>query len=229
MKPHQKIAFAALASAASCAHAVLPVTDYVHIGISQASWAKQAADMVTQITKLKEQLTQAQQTYSAMTGSRGMSSLLQNPGLYNYLPPDVAAALKANGAGLASATAIKADLKLFDIGQSSIDPNSATGKNFVSRQSANANYQVLNDQGYAAAADRVKQLNAMTQSIDGATDPAAIAALQARISAEQGLIANEQAKLTLLAQMAANEDRIREQQAKEIAMKATRGTMPAGW
>lgn len=231
MKTYQEIAFAAaLAGAASCAQAQLAVTV---IGDMTATVNQSAniAQYIKQVATLEQQYQQLQKTYSAIMGSRNMSTLLQNPALYSYLPTNVATAIKANGSGVTGAAALTADLKLFDITQSSINPNSATAKNFTTRQSGNANYQVINDQAYAAATDRVAQLNAMTQSIDGATDPMAIAALHTRIVAEQGLIANEQTKLAVLTQMAANDDRIREQQAKEIIMKATRtsGGLPDGW
>ena len=64
---------------------------------------------------------------------------------------------------------------------------------------------------------------------DSATDPKAIADLQARIGAEQGFIANEQAKLNVIAQMQQAQERIRQQQGREVIMQSTRGAMPSGW
>ena len=50
--------------------------------------------------------------------------------------------------------------------------------------------------------------------------------LQARIAAEQGFLANEQAKLNVIAQMQVTQERIRQQQGREILMKATSGNAP---
>lgn len=222
-----------LATGALCAtigaQAQMAVTDPLLTAMTQASWVKQAADMARQIQQAQQQLAQAKQTYDSLNGSRGMSNLLRNPSLYNYLPPDVAAALRANTSGLSGTDAVLANMRVLGIEQTGLDPRSATGANFTARQVSNANYQLLNDQAYQAATSRIKQLDAMVKSIDGATDPAAIHALAVRVQAEQGMIANEQARLTVLANAAANIERVQEQRDREIIMKSSRGPMPAGW
>jgi type IV secretion system protein VirB5 len=197
--------------------------------LTQASWVKQADDMARQIQEAQKQLTQAKATFDSMNGSRGISDLLRNPSLYSYLPPNTAKALRANTSGLSGTHAILANMKMLGIEQTSLDPRSATGMNFASRQTSNANYQLLNDQAYQAANERIKQLDAMVKSIDGAKDPMAINALAVRVHAEQGLIANEQARLNVLANAAANIQRVQEQQSREIVMKSTQAPMPAGW
>lgn len=229
MKTRHILALAALIGATSAAQAQLAVIDPALAALSKVSWAKQVVDMTAQIRAAESQLATARSTFDSLNGARGIAGLLRNPTLYNYLPADAAAVLRANGGGIASAAAIRADLQLLDIGKTGLDPQGATAKNFSARQTSNASFQLLNEQGYQASADRIKQLDALTKSIDGATDPMAINALQVRVAAEQALVANEQARLTVLAQMAANAERVREQQSREIAMRATYGTMPAGW
>lgn len=229
MKSPRILAFALLLGAAGARAQGLPVVDNALNLQTRAAWVKQAADMVKQFKTLQSQLDQAKATYSALTGARGMSNLLRNPALYNYLPADAANALRANGGGMASASAIQADLKLFSVDQTGLDPNSAAARNFTARQAGNANVQLMNEQAYQAASDRIRQLDALTKSIDAARDPMAIQALQVRVQAEQAMIANEQARLSVLASAAANADRVHEQQAGEIVMKAARGPMPAGW
>ena len=72
--------------------------------------------------------------------------------------------------------------------------------------------------------DRITQLASLTQSIDSSTDPKAIADLQARINAEQGFIANEQAKLNVIAQLRTERDKIAGQlHALENAIRALTG------
>lgn len=197
--------------------------------LTQASWVKQAGDMGRQIQEAQRQLTQAKATFDSMNGSRGISGLLRNPSLYSYLPSNAANALRANTSGVSGTDAILANMKMLGIEQTSLDPKSATATNFASRQTSNANYQLLNDQAYQAANDRIKQLDAMVKSIDGAKDPMAINALAVRVHAEQGLIANEQARLNVLANAAANIQRVQEQQSREIVMKSTQAPMPTGW
>lgn len=184
-----------------------------------AAWGKQNQQMIQQITQMKAQ-------FDAMNGSRGIGSLLQNPQLYSYLPADFRTVLAADGSGGVGATALMNSLKLYGIEQTGIDPNSATAKLFKNGQNQNAVFRLTGEQGYQAMSDRVTQLAALTQSIDATTDPKAIAELQARIAAEQGFIANEQAKLNILAQMQAGQDRIRQQQGREILMNSVYGRVP---
>jgi type IV secretion system protein VirB5 len=229
MKTRLSIAIAALFGAASAHAGGLPVTDPILTALTKASWIKQVADMARQLQEAQKQLTQARATYDSMNGSRGISNLLRNPTLYNYLPPDAANALRVNTSSLSGTDAILANMKLLGIEQTSLDPKSPAGANFTARQASNANYQLLNDQAYQAADDRIKQLDAMIKSINGATDPMAINALSVRVAAEQGMIANEQARLMVLGNSAANIQRVQEQQSREIIMRSTRAPMPPGW
>ena len=198
--------------------------------VTKVSWAKQVADMANQLRAAENQLRQTKATFDSLNGSRGIGNLLRNPTLYNYLPPDAATVLRATSTtGMLGADAVRASQRLLGIRDTALNPNSATAVAFTARQVGNANYQLLNEQGYQTVIDRIRQLDAMTRSIDGATDPMTIHALQVRVQTEQGLIANEQARLTLLANMAANAERIHNQQNLEIMMRSVRAPMPAGW
>ena len=220
---------AALLVGAGAAQAQLITNDPIHTALSKLSWAKQVADMANQLRVAKYQLDQAKATFDSLNGSRGIASLLHNPTLYDYLPPDIAARLRNTNLSLSGTDAMLAQMRVLSIDETMLDPNSQTAADFRARQISNANYQLLNEQGYQAANDRIRQLDALTKSIDGATDPMKINALQVRVQTEQALIANEQARLSLLASMAANAERVREQRSREIVMKATTAPMPTGW
>ncbi len=222
--------FALLLGATTIAQAQMAVATPDLSAVTRVSWSKQVADMANQLRAAENQLRQAKATFDSLNGSRGIGNLLHNPTLYNYLPPDATTVLRAaNTRGIPGADAIRASQRLLGISDTRINPNSATAAAFTSRQVGNANYQLLNEQGYQAAIDRIRQLDAMTKSIDGATDPMKIQALQVRVQTEQGLIANEQARLAILANMATHADRVRDQQSREIGMKSVRGPIPAGW
>jgi type IV secretion system protein VirB5 len=69
----------------SNAHASgIPIFD----GAAAVSNAEQMAKWVAQIQEMKNQLDQAKQTYSSMTGSRGLGNIMNNPALKNYIPAD---------------------------------------------------------------------------------------------------------------------------------------------
>jgi type IV secretion system protein VirB5 len=211
--------FAFVIGGISNANAGIPVIDAANLANSVQqvlAWGQQYQQMVSQLNQMKSQ-------FDSMNGTRGIANLLKNPSLYEFMPRDFASVLAADGSGGSGAGATMATLKLYGIEQTSLNPNSATGKLFQNNQNQNAVFRMLGEQGYKAMGDRLTQLNALTQSIDGATDPKAIADLQARISAEQAFLQNEQAKLQILAQMQAGQERIRQQQGREILMKSSTG------
>lgn len=219
------VALAFVIGGTSNANAGIPVIDAANLAqaIQQViAWGQQYQQMIQQIQQMEAQ-------FNSMNGTRGIANLLKNPALYDYLPHDFASVLAADGSGGAGASGLMSTLKLYGIDQTSIDPNSQTGKLFQNSQNQNAVFRMLGEQGYKVMSDRITQLASLTQSIDSTTDPKAIAELQARINAEQGFIANEQAKLNVIAQLQAAQERIRQQQGREVIMSAGKGPMPAGW
>jgi type IV secretion system protein VirB5 len=216
------IVLAFLVGGASNANAGIPVID----GAALINSAQQVVAWGQQFVQMKSQITQMESQFNSMNGSRGIASLLKNPQLYDYAPHDFATVLSADGSGGVGASSTMTSLKLYGIEQTSINPNSDTGKFFKNGQNQNAVFRMVGEQGYKAMNDRIGQLSSLTQSIDGASDPKAIADLQVRISAEQAFIQNEQTKLNVIAQMQAGQERIRQQQGREILMKSSQGVVP---
>lgn len=224
MKINRKLLGALLLSAFATtnANAAWPVIDAANL----ANTAKQVQAWAKQFEQMRSQINQMKSQFDSMNGTRGIADLLKNPELYDFLPHDFVSVLSADGSGGIGASSLMTTLKLFGIDQTGIDPASATGKLFQNTQNQNAVFRMLGEQGYKSMANRLTQLALLTKSIDGATDPKAIADLQARISAEQGFIQNEQAKLQVIAQMQAAQEQIRQQQAREVLMHSVSGTVP---
>jgi type IV secretion system protein VirB5 len=78
--------------------------------------------------------------------------------------------------------------------------------------------QVMARQSLSATSDRFTAIQQLIDAIPRARDPKAIMDLQARISAEQGMLANEQTKLQVLHQAAQAEEWARVQRAREQAI-----------
>lgn len=224
MKPIRKILAALVIAGASVtsANAGIPVIDAANL----ASAIEQVVAWGQQFQQMQQQYNSMRAQFESMNGSRGIAGLLQNPQLYEYLPRDFTQVLTSNGGGGMNATSMVNSLKLYGIEQTSINPNSPAGKLFQAGQNQNAVFRMLGEQGYKAMNDRLTQLSSLTSSIDAAQDPKAIADLNARIASEQAFIANEQSKLAVMAQLQAAQDRIRQQQGREILMKATTGDVP---
>jgi len=212
----------------------------VLLGIAPSAYAQWAvvdvgaiAQLVQQVKLIEQQLqtaqnelSQAQQAYQSMTGSRGMQNLLSGTNR-NYLPSDWTQVLGAlNGSvgpyGALSAsiqTAIGANAVLTPSAVAALSPAERT---LLQSQRQNAALlQGLSQQALSTTSSRFTSMQQLISAIGTAKDPKAILDLQARIGAEQGMLANDQTKLQVLyqavqAQQWALQQRMREQALSDI-------------
>ncbi len=197
------------------ARAQIPVTDIGAI----AQLVSELQVLEQEVETARQQLAQAQSEYQAITGARGMERLLAGT-VRNYLPPtwdDVRNALTAGAAypGLASQlqSAISSNAVLSEVQLSELAP--VDRQNLEAGRQSVAIQQVLAQQALTVTSDRFAALQQLIDAIPSAADEKGILDLQARIGAEQDMLQNEQAKLTLLGQAAradlvANQARTRE-------------------
>lgn len=189
------------------------------------AWAKQLQQMEQQVSQMKQQ-------YDSLNGIRGMASLVNNPALRNYLPSEYQTVL--NGSGLSpgisgSIGAIRDAAKLLDVGATGLSSTSDTGRAFMNAQNQNALNRAIGEEGYRKASQRFGAIQQLLDKVNAAPDQKDILDLQARIQAEQVMIQNEQVKLHTMTYLAQAQRDIQQQQAREIAMKAARPALPAGW
>jgi type IV secretion system protein VirB5 len=209
---------AALASAPPLQASGIPVVDVAAITqlIQQISYWQQ------QISAMASQLQQLQQTYASMTGGRGMEQLLpQTPDQRNYLPPDYAELMatvnghSASYSGLAGQmqTALTANAVLSAAQMSALSPET---RQLVEqgRRSA-AMVSVMSQTAYRQTSQRFAALQQLISMIGYAHDQKAIQDLQARVNAEQAMLANEQSKLQALFHIAQAEQLQLQQRARE--------------
>jgi type IV secretion system protein VirB5 len=210
------------------AQAGIPVIDGANLAQSVQqviSWGQQAQQMAQQIQTQIQQLQQAQQMFESMNGMRGMAGLLQNPALKNYLPSDwqqvYSGVMSGQYSGISGAAqdimnatkivaGMESQLRQFSVNKAATD-------------------KAMGMQAFSMMQQRLQQLLGLTQAIDSATDPKAIADLQARIAGEQAAIQNEQTKLHLMAVLQQNEERLmaaQQEAAFHDRMKQT-GDIPA--
>ena len=215
------------------AHAGIPVVDGMHIGESIleqteiiAQWAEQYAQMILQLQQLEQQYNQAVTTYDSMTGSRGMSALLNSAGLKEarrLLPDDAQAALDLATGAAGTYSGIANDITAIKNSVSSLSNDNFTSGTAARqwKDSLNrvASTKALSKKAYNAAAQRLQNLEDLTDQISATDDPKAIAELQARIATEQGMVQNEQAKLQALSMLMASEQQVSDQQARELSIK----------
>lgn len=184
----------------------------IHQAQTLAQWANQYKQMVDQITQMENQ-------FKSITGSRGLGQIMNNPALRDYLPADwqkVYDSVRAGGyAGLTgSGKSVYDANKIFDA--------CTYIKDDAQRGACQARaVKPAQDKGFAmdayqSAKARIDQIDGLMAKINDTQDPKAIAELQARIAAEQANIQNEHTKLQLYAMMAAAEDKLQLQRQREL-------------
>jgi type IV secretion system protein VirB5 len=215
--PRSKIAVLGLTAlatfgAVSGAQAAWPVIDIGAI-----------AQLILQLQTLKEQLTTAQDELHSITGGRGMERLLAGT-VRNYLPVDwnqVAGLLQgtAGNFGVLAASVERLVNAQAVLSAAELAALSAIEREELeaARRSA-ATLQVIAREALATTSARFDSIQELVNAIAGAEDQKAILDLQARISAEQGMLQNEQTKLQVLYQTLQAEEWARRQRVREQAI-----------
>jgi type IV secretion system protein VirB5 len=185
---------------------------------------QQVQTTAQQLETAKDQLLQARQALQTMTGARGMEQLLGGINR-NYLPvdwPQMTQALQGSGAysalsndqqSIMAATAVLSAQRLAMM-------SSSAQQLIQSSRQWSAMQQALSHQSLVNASNRFASIQTLISSIPTAGDQKAILDLQARISAELGMLQNEQTKVQILSQSMQAQQTALLQQAREQAIAA---------
>ena len=180
--------------------------------------------MRQQLATARDQLQSAQQALHAMTGNRGMGGLLAGTPR-NYLPSNwtqVTGTLQEQGAagytGLSSdvQSAMTANAVLPSQRLATLSP--ADRQQILATRQWNAMQQALSHEALANASSRFAAIQSLIAAIPTAGDQKASLDLQTRISAELGMLQNEQTKLLVLNQATQAQESSLRQQALEQAI-----------
>jgi len=202
------------------ASAQMAVVDVRAIG----QLVQQIRTMQQQLDTARGQLREAQSSYQAMTGSRGLERLLSAE-VRNYLPPDWQSLAAAIDASSPQYGALAHELEQLVRGNAILSETELSRLGVRPQQSIQqerrdvALSQALSRQALGAAGGRFESLRTLIEAIPAATDPKAAMELQARIAAEQAMLANEQSKLAALFETADAERLARAQQRREQALR----------
>ena len=211
------------------AHAGIPVIDGAHIAESIveaveviAQWATQYGQMAEEIMQLEQQYDQAVTTYNSISGVRGMGSLVNTPALRSYMPDDYQNMLN-NGYG--NSSAIRSAVQKFDVSRTSLDGDSDAAKAFNASAQQSSLNRATSEESYKQASNRIGSIQTLLDKVNDVSDEKDVLDLQARIQAEQVMVQNENVKLTALSQLQQSQRDLAYQQAAEIRMKSTQGTV----
>jgi type IV secretion system protein VirB5 len=172
-----------------------------------------------QLATAKNQLLQAEQALQTMTGDRGMEQLLSGINR-NYLPSNwtqVSGVLQGTGGFSALSTDVQSVMNTNAV----LSPQRmatlpAGGQQLIqSERQWSAMQQALSHQALSSASNRFASIQSLIAAISSAADQKGILDLQARISAELGMLQNEQLKVQILNQSAQGQQAALRQQARE--------------
>ena len=189
--------------------------------------ASQAATLGQQLSEMKNQVTQLKNTYDSLNGSRGLGTIMNNPALRNYLPQDwqnVYDSVKQGGYAGLSGTAKTLYTQIYDSCKHiTVDDQRLACESSAVKGAQDKGFAL---DAYSKAQDRMTQIDQLMAKVNDTQDPKAIAELQARIATEQANIQNEQTKIQMYAMVAAAEDKVQQQQHREMNARtwaATKG------
>lgn len=160
--------------------------------------------MSQQLITAKAQLQQATNMLQSMTGGRGMQTLLSGTNR-NYLPTSsgqLTSAMQGSGSypglTLDVRNAVNANAVLTPTQLAALSP--ADQQQITAARQVAALRQALAQEALANSSSRFAALQSLISAIGTATDQKGILDLQARITAELGMLQNEQTKLQVLSQ-----------------------------
>lgn len=214
------LALALLLAASSAAHAQIPVTDAASIALSKVSWAKQVADMVTQYKELQRHWEKMDAMEKLQTGTRvlGVNNV---GGIGSQVPNDISKIYSGSYGNTASIMDAERMNKAGDTQTQQLEERQF-------RAAAAERSLALNT--YAGAIERLENINTLISKISNAQDPKAIQDLQARISAEEAIIQNEQTKLQMLSQLSSAEEKMiaeKKRQMSNLILDPNNSKMPS--
>jgi type IV secretion system protein VirB5 len=196
---------------------------------SYAKLLQETQTALNQLKQLEQQVAQGQQLLTSLNQISNVNALattLSQPALRGFLPNAdafVTAAqgdLTALGALGAKAQAIRSANQLY-----TPPPGDAAGAELAAAGNRAALNLATGQSVGDAGASRLAGLQQLTSALDNAPNARAVLDLQARISAEQAMIANDQMRLQGLAMTQAAQQQIQAQRDRERAAAASQARL----
>jgi type IV secretion system protein VirB5 len=169
----------------------------------------QVMNDVTEIENQVQQITQLQNQVNSMNGMRNLGNAFNNPALQNYVPPDAYLALNAViSSGYSGLSPTAKTLRDSGMVYNCMDLAGAVRTNCQATLAQPYQQKGLLQDAMTAAAGRLGQIRALMNQINATSDQKAVLEIQARIGAENAMLAHEMSQIQMLQGMADSEERI---------------------
>ena len=142
--------------------------------------------------------------------------MLNSPALQNYVPRDAYTLVNAvDTAGYSGLTTTARALRDAAMVYNCLDQAGAARTSCQARLAQPYQYKGLLQDAMSAAAGRISQIQALMAQVDGTSDLKGVQEIQARIGAENALLAHEVSQIQLLQGLADSDERIHRSQDRE--------------
>jgi type IV secretion system protein VirB5 len=176
----------------------------------------QVMNDVTEISNQVQQITQLQHQLNSINGMRNLGNILNNPMLRNYVPAEAYTYLNAvNTAGYSGLNATAKTLRDVGMVYNCMDLAGAARTSCQAALAQPYQQKGLLQDAMKSAAGRLTQINSLMDQINATSDQKAVQEIQARIGAENALLAHEVSQVQMLQGMADSEERIARSRERE--------------
>ena len=180
----------------------IPVIDVANL----IQTVQQVMNDITEIQNQVQQISQLQRQLDSINGIRSLGNVFNNPALRNYVPAEAYTYVNAiNTSGYSGLSATAKSLRDFSMVYNCMDL-AGDARTRCQAELARAYQQkgLLQD-AMKSAAGRLTQIQSLMGQINATTDQKAVQEIQARIGAENALLAHEVSQVQMLQGMADSE------------------------
>lgn len=190
----------------SPAHAQgIPVIDAANL----VQTVQGVVNSITQINNQIQQINQLQSQLSSITGVRNLGNVFNNPLLRNYIPAEAYTVLNAiDSAGYSGLNGTAKVLRDAAMIYNCADLSGAARTRCQAELAQPYQHKGLLQDAMRSASGRLAQIQSLMGQINATQDQKAVQEIQARIGAENALLAHEMSQLQMLQGMADSEERI---------------------
>jgi len=190
----------------------IPVLDAANL----IQTVQQVLDDLTAIENQVQQISQLQHQLDSINGMRNLGNVFNNPMLKNYVPAEAYTYINAvDTSGYAGLNATAKSLRDAGMVYNCLDLSSDARTRCQAELAQPYQQKGLLQDAMTSAAGRLSQIQSLMGQINATTDQKAVQEIQARIGAENALLAHEMSQLQMLQGMADSEERIARSRERE--------------
>ena len=190
----------------------IPVIDVANL----VQTIQQVLNDITAISNQVQQIAQLQSQINSLNGMRNLGDVFNNPLLRNYVPAEAYTYVNAiNTSGYAALNATAKALRDVDMVYNCLDRIGSARTACQASLAQPYQHKGLLQDAMKAASGRLSQIQSLMGQINATTDQKAVQEVQARIGAENALLAHEMSQVQMLQSMADSDERIARSRERE--------------